>query len=150
VNVLQRVLDPDNPILADALLMQGVIYDDEKKASDARVSLQQALNAYKRSYGGPHFKIGIAEVYLAQVESELGDTPRALRDLDDAKRNYDASYGHLHANHGDLLVYRAMALKRANRPAEARRDCAAGLDIIKQVGDGDGLYKADAEICRAL
>jgi tetratricopeptide (TPR) repeat protein len=145
------VLDPDNPILADALLMQGVIYDGEKKAADARVSLQQALNAYKRSYGGPHFKIGIAEVYLAQVESELGDTSRALRDLDDAKRNYDASYGHLHANHGDLLVYRAMVLKRANRAAEARRDCAAGLDIIKQVGDGDsGLYKADAEICRAL
>jgi tetratricopeptide (TPR) repeat protein len=151
VTVLQHVLDADNPILADTLLMQGVIYDGEKKPSDARVSLQQALDIYKKSYRGPHFKIGIAEVYLAQVESELGNIPPALRDLEDAKRNYDASYGHLHANHGDLLVYRAMVLKRANRMAEAHRDCTEGLDIIKQVGEGgSGLYKADAEICRTL
>ena len=151
VSILQRVLDPDNPILADSLLMQGVVYDGEKKTSDARESLQQALTVYKKSYGGPHLKIGIAEVYLAQVESELGNTQQALADLDDAKHNYDVSYGHLHANHGDLLVYRAMVLKRANRMAEARRDCTEGLDIIKRVGDADsGLYKADAQMCKTL
>jgi tetratricopeptide (TPR) repeat protein len=151
VSILQHVLDTNNPILADSLLMQGVIFDGEKKTTDARESLHQALGVYKKSYGGPHFKIGIAEVYLSQVDSELGNTSQALADLDDAKHNYDASYGHLHANHGDLLVYRAMVLKRANRMAEARRDCAQGLDIIKQVGDGDsGLYKADAEMCRTL
>jgi tetratricopeptide (TPR) repeat protein len=151
VSILQHVLDADNPMLADSLLMQGVIYDGEKKTTDARESLQQALTVYKKSYGGPHLKIGIAEVYLSQVESELGNIPQALADLDDAKHNYDVSYGHLHANHGDLLVYRAMVLKRANRMAEARRNCAQGLEIIKQVGDGDsGLYKADAEMCRTL
>jgi tetratricopeptide (TPR) repeat protein len=151
VSILKRVLDAGNPILADSLLMQGVIYDGEKKITDARESLQQALAVYKKSYGGPHLKIGIAEVYLSQVESELGNTSQALADLDDAKHNYDVSYGHLHANHGDLLVYRAMVLKRANRMAEARRDCIQGLEIIKQVGDGDsGLYKADAEMCRTL
>jgi tetratricopeptide (TPR) repeat protein len=151
VSILKHVLDADNPILADSLLMQGVIYDGEKKTADARESLQQALGVYKKSYGGPHLKIGIAEVYLSQVESELGNTPQALTYLDDAKHNYDLSYGHLHANHGDLLVYRAMVLKRANRMAEARRDCTQGLEIIKQVGDVDsGLYKADAEMCRTL
>jgi tetratricopeptide (TPR) repeat protein len=151
VSILQRVLDQDNPILADSLLMQGVIYDGEKKTLDAQESLQKALAVYKKSYGGPHLKIGIAEVYLSQVDSELGNTTQALADLDDAKHNYDVSYGHLHANHGDLLVYRAMVLKHANRMAEARRDCTEGLEIIKKVGDGDsGLYKADADMCRTL
>jgi tetratricopeptide (TPR) repeat protein len=151
VTVLRRVLDADNPILAESLVMQGVIFDAEKRPSEARASLLTAIDSYRRSYRGRHFQIGIAEVYLAQVEAELGNIRQALSDLDDAKLNYDASYGHLHANHGDLLVYRAMVLKRANRMLEARRDCAEGLDIIKRLGDGDsGLYKADAEMCRAL
>jgi hypothetical protein len=49
--------------------------------------------------------------------------------------------GHLHANHGDRLVYRAMILKRAGRLDEARHDCSE-VDSM--------LYKSDAEICVGL
>jgi hypothetical protein len=151
VAILRAVLDDDNPILANSLSMQGQIYEAQKKPGDARASLLQAIAAYKKSYKGPHYLIGIAEVYLGLVDSELGNTRTALADLDEAKRNYDASYGHLHANHGDLLVYRAMILKRANRMAEAHRNCAEGLEIFTKIGDTDSaLYKADADICRNL
>jgi tetratricopeptide (TPR) repeat protein len=151
VTILRGVLDDDNPILANSLSMQGQIYEAEKRPADARESLLQAIAAYKKSYKGPHYLIGIAEVYLGLVDSELGNTGTALADLDDAKRNYDASYGHLHANHGDLLVYRAMILKRANRMAEAHSNCVEGLDIFTKIGDTDSaLYKADSDICRNL
>ena len=50
--------------------------------------------------------------------------------MDDAKHNYDVSYGKIHPNHGDLLVNRASVLARAGRLDEARTDCAAGLKIL--------------------
>jgi len=120
VAILRSVLDDDNPILANSLSMQGQIYEAQKKPAEARDSLIQAIAAFRKAYKAPHYLIGIAEVYLGLVDSELGNTPAALADLDDAKRNYDASYRHLHVNHGDLLIYRAMILKRAHRMAEAR------------------------------
>lgn len=151
VAILRSVLDDDNPILANSLSMQGQIYEAQKRPAEARESLIEAIAAFRKAYKGPHYLIGIAEVYLGLVDSELGNTPAALADLDDAKRNYDASYGHLHVNHGDLLVYRAMILKRANRMTEARRNCAEGMDIFAKVGDtASALYKADADICRTL
>ena len=87
---------------------------------------------YKKAFAGPHYLIGIAEVYLALVESERGRTEMALRILDDAKHNYDVSYGRIHPNHGDLLVNRATILARAGRRNEARTDCAEGLKILAQ------------------
>lgn len=109
------------------------------------------MGAPGRGCGQPDSRGVAAEVYLALVESELGDARTALATLDDAQHNYDVGYGKLHANHGDLLVYRAMILKTAKRMNEAHADCAEGLQILQKVGAGDsGLYRSDAEICRTL
>jgi tetratricopeptide (TPR) repeat protein len=144
LKIERKVLDADNPILANTLSMQGQIYQGLGQLSEAERSLREAVAIYRKAFGGPHFLIGIAEVYLAMIESERGGTNAALVTLADAKRNYDASYGKIHPNHGDLLVNRAKILARAGRLAEARNDCAAGMSILRET------LGADASFTRAL
>ena len=106
---------------------------------------------YREAFDGPHYLIGIAEVYLALIESQRGNTGAALATLDDAKRNYDASYGKLHPNHGDLLVNRAKVLARAGRLPEAKRDCDAGMKILNDtLGAEASFTKQMAGECQAL
>lgn len=131
LKIERRVLDADNPILANTLSMQGQIYQGLGQLTEAERSLREAVDIYRKAFGGPHFLIGIAEVYLALIESERGRTDAALATLADAKRNYDASYGKVHPNHGDLLVNRAKILAKAGRLDEARADCAAGMTILR-------------------
>lgn len=149
--VLRRVLDPDSLILADALSLQGQIFQSEGKPYPARAALEAAVAAYKKHFGTYHYLIGIADVYLALVESDLGHTKLALAHIDEARRNYDASYGKLHANHGDLLVNRARILAHAGRMPEARRDCAAGIAILGRTLGADAAFtKSLAKDCARL
>ena len=130
LRIERGVLDADNPILADTLSMQGQIQQGLGQLAEAERSLREAVSIYQKAFKGPHYLIGIAEVYLAMIESQRGDTGAALATLYDAKHNYDASYGKIHPNHGDLLVNRAKILAKAGRLAEARDDCAAGMKIL--------------------
>lgn len=149
--VERNVLDADNPIIADTLSMQGQILQGLGRFNDAELSLHEAVAIYRKAFKGPHYLIGIAEVYLGLIESQRGDVKAALATLDDAKRNYDASYGKLHPNHGDLLVNRATVLARAGRMAEARSDCAAGIDILrKTLGPDAAFTKSMATTCDNL
>ena len=151
LKIERAVLDPDNPTLADSLSMQGQILQGEGKLQAAEQSLREAIAIYRKAYGGPHYLIGIADVYLGLIESERGNTTGALATLDDAKHNYDVSYGKLHANHGDLLVNRATVLAKAGRMGEAKADCAEGLDILgKTLGSDSSYTKAMAQTCAGL
>jgi hypothetical protein len=130
---------------------QGAIYEAQKRPAEAKAALSAAVQRYKDAYHARHYSIGIAEVYLSLAESELGETAEALETIDDAKIQYDVGYGHLHANHGDRLVYRAMILKHSGRIDDARRDCSEGLAIIAKTSEVDSaLYKADADMCASL
>ena len=140
IAIEKHILEPDSRILADAYSMQGQIFQGQGKLTQASNSLNNAIAIYRKAFGGPHYLIGIAEVYLALVESDRGRVDAALRTLDDAKRNYDASYGKLHPNHGDLLVNRATILAKAGRLAEARKDCAEGIDILDRLIGKDANY----------
>lgn len=151
VKILSGVLENDNPILADALSERGQILLDRNQPAAACVDLKRAIEIFRRAYKGPHYKIGVTEVYLAMAESNLGHTAEALRQLDLAKTQYDASYGRLHVNHGDRLVYRARVLKHAGRIVEARHDCAAGLDILRQLLKPDeAFYQTNVAICAKI
>ena len=151
LEVMRQVLDPDNAIIADALSMQGQIFQAQNRLPAAERSLDEAVAIYEKAFRGPHYLIGIAQVYLALVESGRGRTDAALRTLDKAKRNYDLSYGTLHANHGDLLVNRAVILAKAGRNAEAKSDCAAGLEILgKTLGPEANFTKSMAATCTRL
>jgi Tetratricopeptide repeat len=149
--ILEPLLEKNNPLVADALVSQGAIYEAQKRPAEAKAALSAAVQRYRDAYRAPHYSIGIAEVYLSLAESQLGDTAEALKTIDDAKIQYDVSYGHLHANHGDRLVYRAIILKRSGRFDDARHDCSEGLAIIAKTSEADSaLYKADADMCAGL
>lgn len=151
LKIQRQVLDADNPILANTLSMQGQIYQGLGQLTEAERSLREAVAVYRKAFGRPHFLIGIAEVYLALIESERGQTDAALATLADAKRNYDASYGKTHANHGDLLVNRAKILAKAGRLAEARSDCAAGIGILTETLGADASFtRTLAAECKAI
>ena len=145
------VLDPDNSIIADALSMQGQILEAGGKLPEAEKSLREAVEIYRKAFGKPHFSVGIAEVYLALIQSKRGDTGGALKTLDDAKHNYDVGYGKIHPNHGDLLVNRAMVLAKAGRMTEARADCDAGVAILqKTLGVEASFTKSSIATCRKV
>lgn len=151
LRIERGVLDQDNPILADTLSMQGQIQQGLGRMAEAERSLREAVSIYQKAFKGPHYLIGIAEVYLALIESQRGDTDAALASLAEAKRNYDASYGAIHPNHGDLLVNRAKVLARAGRLTEARSDCAAGMTILRDtLGPEASFTRQMAGECRAL
>ncbi|ODT88443.1 toll/interleukin-1 receptor domain-containing protein [Phenylobacterium sp. SCN 70-31] len=151
LRIERAVLDDDNPILADTLSMQGQILHGLGRLPEGEQALREAIVIYRQAFGGPHYLIGIADVYLALIASDRGDSRGALEALDDAKRNYDVGYGRTHPNHGDLLVNRAKVLARAGRMAEARSDCAAGMAILDQTLGADARFtKSMAAECRAL
>jgi len=151
LKIERAVLDPDNPTIGDALSMQGQIFEGSGKLPQAERALRDAVAIYRKAFHGPHYLIGIAEVYLGLVQSKRGNTAGALATLDDAKHNYDVGYGKLHPNHGDLLVNRATVLARAGRLKEARSDCAAGVAILqKTLGAEASFTKSSAATCNAL
>ena len=151
LRIERNVLDADNPILGDTLSMQGQIYQGLGQYAEAERSLREAVSIYRNAFDGPHYLIGIAEVYLGLIESQRGYTTAALATLADAKLNYDASYGKTHPNHGDLLVNRAKVLARAGRMDEARRDCDAGMKILNETLGADASFtKQMAGECAAL
>ena len=151
LQVERKMLDDDNPVIADALSMQGQIFQGQRRFVDARQSLEAAVTIYRRAFGKPHYLIGIAEIYLALVESSLDNTPKALAHIEEAKRNYDASYGKEHANHGDLLVNRAVILAHARRLPEARSDCAKGIAILDRTLGADAAFtQSSAKTCQTL
>ncbi len=145
LRIERAVLDADNAILADTLSMQGQILEGLDLLPQAERALREAVVIYRAAFDGPHYLIGIADVYLALIESERGNTAAALATLADAKANYDASYGKIHPNHGDLLVNRAKVLARAGRMAEARSDCAAGLTILRDTLGADSSFTRSME-----
>ncbi len=151
IDIDRQMLDADNPILADALALMGRIYHGEHKLDEAAKALREAVRVYRLRYPKGHYTIGVADVYLGLIESERGNTRKALAHLDDAEVNYDASYGKMHANHGDLEVERAIVLARAGRMVEARAACAEGLDIMdKTMGKDADWTKELAETCAGL
>ena len=147
----RRVLDPDNTIIADSLQLEGRILQAQKKLPQAEAALARSAAIYRAAFGKPHFMIGITEVYLALVQADRGEFTAALANMDDAKHNYDVSYGKLHPNHGDLLVNRATVLARAGRGAEAHADCAAGLKILADtLGPSASYTKTMTRTCAGI
>jgi tetratricopeptide (TPR) repeat protein len=127
---MQRILERDNPTLADALSMKGQILQAMGQLDDADSSLTEAVNIYTQAYGGRHYLSGIAEIYLALIAGDRQDLAASLAHFEEAKLHYDASYGEIHANHGDLLVNRATVLAKAGDLVRAKQDCEQGMNIL--------------------
>lgn len=130
ITIMQRILEDDNPALADAFSMKGQILHAEGALDEAQSALTQAVESYNKAYGGRHYLSGIAEVYLGLIAGDQQDYTASMAHFDEAKLHYDASYGEIHANHGDLLVNRATVLAAAGELDRAVQQCDAGMQIL--------------------
>jgi tetratricopeptide (TPR) repeat protein len=130
ISTMQRILEDENPALADAFSMKGQILHAEGALEEAQTALTQAVQNYTKAYGGRHYLSGIAEVYLGLIAGDLQNYSASMAHFDEAKLHYDASYGEIHANHGDLLVNRATVLASAGETERANQDCEAGMQIL--------------------
>jgi tetratricopeptide (TPR) repeat protein len=151
IRILDRMLDQTNPIRADALSHMGSVLLAKGDLVGADRSLQQAVDAYRQVYKGPHANIGIAEFYRAQVAADQGNLAEALSHLDEAQRNYEASYGKVNANIGEVMVTRAGYLKKNGDEPTARAQCKAGLAMLDEtVGPDHNFTKGLRESCDKL
>jgi tetratricopeptide (TPR) repeat protein len=151
LQIVSRVLDRTNPIRADVLSLQGSIYLAQGQLTLAETALADSIAAYQSVYKGPHFNIGFAEFYRAQVATERGRIDEALLRLESAQRNYEASYGKVHANIGEVMVTRAQLLARQGKIAQARSDCSAGIEMLNQtMGPDSSFTKGLKETCDGI
>lgn len=130
--ILTRMLDQTNPIRADALSLEGSIFYAQGKLDEAEEALIESIDAYRNVYRGPHYNIGISEFYRAQIATDRKQPQLALERLADAQRNYEASYGKVHANIGEVMVTRASILNEAGKAGEARRECDTGMAMLNE------------------
>ena len=145
---MQRILDSDNPALADAFSMKGQILHSKGDLTKARAALLQAVENYTQAYNGRHFLSGIAEVYLGLIAGDLAEYDRASNHFDEAKLHYDKSYGEIHANHGDLLVNRATVLEKAGNITLANQHCREGMLILNDtLGKEAGFTQQLQQVC---
>jgi tetratricopeptide (TPR) repeat protein len=149
--IVSRVLDRTNPIRADVLALQGSIYQAQGKLAQADRALADAISAYQSVYKGPHYNIGIAEFYRAQVATERGQIDSALAHLDVARVNYEASYGKEHANIGEVMVTRATLFARKSDMVSAGRECLEGMRMLNAtVGPENSFTKGLQKTCDDL
>ena len=149
--ILGRVLDKTNPLRADALSLQGSIYQAQGDLVRADRALADAVAAYQQAFRGGHYNIGIAEFYRAQVALQQGRPDAALKHLAAAQRNYEASYGKVHPNIGEVMITRAGILGKSGRMAEARRECSGGMTmLIDTIGPDHSFTKGLQKECDAL
>mgnify|MGYP002654421547 CR=1 FL=1 len=68
-----------------------------------------------------------------------------------AQLNYEASYGKVHANIGEVLVTRADLLARKGRLADAASECQSGIAMLnKTMGPESSFTKGLKETCDSI
>ncbi|WP_414828443.1 tetratricopeptide repeat protein [Alteromonas sp. H39] len=148
LEVMDRILEQDNPTLADALSMKGQILHAMGQLDDAEKALMASVDVYNNAYGGRHYLSGIAEVYLGLIAGEQNDLTKALMHFEEAKRHYDAGYGGVHPNHGDLLVNQAIVLAAFGDNELAEENCAQGMSILNEtLGESAAFTQQLQKVC---
>jgi tetratricopeptide (TPR) repeat protein len=145
---MQRILEDDNPTLADAISMKGQILHALGELDEAQIALTEAVMVYTKAYQGRHYLSGIAEVYLGLVAGDKKDLQASLAHFAEAKLHYDESYGEIHPNHGDLLVNQASVLASLGKQEQAEQDCEAGMLILEDtLGKDSGFTQQLQAVC---
>lgn len=151
IGVMLRILEDDNPYLADAYSMKGQILHATGALDEAHAALQQSVQLYTQAYGGRHYLSGIAEVYLGLIAGDQHNLSASLAHFEEARLHYDVSYGEIHPNHGDLLVNRATVLASVGETARAMRDCNEGMAILNDtLGESAAFTQQLQSVCDAL
>ena len=150
VETYTRVNEKDHPNIATASILQGRIEYARNNLPQATEAFARAAGIFERTYGLTSARTGDANYYLAQVYSDRNLLTQALKTINLTKRAYDASYGPDDFDQAGALAIRAQIERKAGRIAEARRDCAAGVETLRRI-DADASEVADADKrCTAL
>lgn len=146
-----KVLDPQHPKVAAAALLLGRVRTARGESAEALAAFDRARAIYAGLYGDRNAAVGDVDLYAAEAASAQGSDRLALQLLARAKSIYDQSYGPDDPDQVELLLARARVLARADRPAEAARDCSAAiaLDSKLQPAGGSGAIRSCAAITRA-
>lgn len=151
LEVYENVLEENHPSLGRGYMLLGRIENGVGDFPASARALKKASSIFKQAYGAESEYSAIALIYLAKFQAENARASDAFQSLDEAKRIYDALYPPDHANHGDLMVYRAIALKAAGNVDEAQENCRNGLEIMeKSIPAGDGWLVENRSICESL
>ncbi|NOX94261.1 MAG: toll/interleukin-1 receptor domain-containing protein [Alphaproteobacteria bacterium] len=149
--IFEDVLENNHPTIAAASLLLGRIKNALGDFSGSQSAMLKAAETYARAYGDDHEMVAVTLIYLSKYQSENKHTDEAFVSLAEAKRIYETLYPPDHANHGDLLVYSAIALNAANRKAEAIAACHEGLAIMEKSAAGDPAWMAENKtICEKI
>lgn len=147
----ERILEPSHPNRALASLLYGRILFAAGDFAASQTYLRQAAAGFEAAYGPNHRQIAITMIYLGQFQAEEGFTADAFESFDRAKAIYDVLYPPDHANHGDLMVYRSIAINAAGDRESARASCAEGLAIMeKSIPNDDSWLDENRSICNRL
>jgi eukaryotic-like serine/threonine-protein kinase len=97
-----EALGPEHPAIGDTLQNLGNTYIKSGEFALARTIFQQALELLQRS-GESNPSVAHALIHLAQVDTELGDLPRARVELERARPIVEAAYGVSHPTYALVL-----------------------------------------------
>ncbi|NNU16447.1 toll/interleukin-1 receptor domain-containing protein [Parvularcula sp. ZS-1/3] len=143
-----RVLEPSHPNLARTHLLHGRILAASGNFAGSEEAMRKAIAGFEAAYGPNHEEIAITRIYLGQFQANEGLIEDAFASFDEAKSIYDTLFPPDHANHGDLLVYRAIAINASGDKTAALEACDAGLEIMRAtVPQGDAWLEENEAIC---
>ena len=148
--VYARVLEPNHPRRAAALVLLGRIRTGRNDSAGALAAFDMARSVYAALYGSRNAAVGDVDFYAAEAASRGGDSVGALRLLDQTKSIYDASYGPDDPDQVELLMARARILARGGMHAESARSCSAGLALQFRLDPQDPALPAARQSCLAL
>lgn len=151
LEIYENVLESKHEKLANGWFLYGRIKYAEGDFPESKRAMHTASNAFAEAFGPDHLMIGTVLIYLSQYQSDNNDVEGAFESLAEARRVYNANFLPDHANHGDLLVYEAIALNAAGRRDEAIEACAKGMAILeKAAADNVGWVEENRTMCAEI
>ncbi len=121
-----------HPLAAACELALSQIASDRGEHDEALERGNRALVAIDERYGAEHPRAAETRTNLARHKLRAGDPVGALADARAAAPVLEAHFGPQHAALGTCLEHEAEALRRLDRPAEARPLLVRALEIAVQ------------------
>jgi eukaryotic-like serine/threonine-protein kinase len=150
VNVRRRLVKPNHPYMAQALLDLGIVQQRNRHLGEAQATLKEILRL-RRSYRFPHDQ---SEAGTWDLQANLA---LDLRDLDTAEAAYAKSYeiyralpGDYRANLSNVLFGQAQIRLLRDDPAGALVLARRSLELAQALGEGsaDAAARAKAVLDR--
>ncbi len=147
VRLTERDLGPAHPELAAALINLGLVEAASGRYVEAAATTDRGISIQLEALGADHPLVGYARLNRGQVAAAMGETALADRELAEAARIAQATYGPAHAVSVVIELASAEHAARTGRGDAARDHAARALAAIDPSDHGP---RALVESTRAL